>query len=1107
MADNEEIGVKITGSETVTPAVESTKSSLGTLPGASAGASASFDKMSGSADNLTASTRLLTAQSINLSGAVTKNLDDVALAYIGMARLADGTIVTAEAAAKLTAETKSAEEAFNTAYAAAHAYEDQTRVLSAAVAEAAEVGALNKKAVGDMSLAYRAYVGDLTAAEQSAPAFIKGLGLANANAQILKAGMLEGAEGVTLLSEAQIINSASTSDFIKILKASESGLTSFTPEMVLVAKATQGTKTAFDEALSSTAIMAKATEALGAESLNTAQRIAVVKVAVLEEQAALEIANSGFLKTGLTASQTTMRVRALSDEISGGRLRQGLGTLTNVILSMATANGASIGLAVGVLGAAAAAGFLAYEIISLNNEMNRLTGTLQLQGRASENAKGFIIEQSDAMHDMHGVSRTMADDILQVELAQAHLSAEMMNNVNQMVPLFVAAYGDKAPEAVGKLVKALNDLTENSLKALDREMANLDPATYELAQKLLLVGDKAGAAQLVLDAMAARGKTGIKSLDEQAKELVKTIDALNAAYLQTAASGVQGSDMAAAALSRQLDKARAELAGINEQIAKSKQDQTDNRSKDEFDAAEKINNVLSDRELIIRNIAKFQADAAGASNSTEFESFTAAAAKEQEKLNKLIMQENKSQFANFVAQQEDMVSETKRGSAERIAALEREAAEAARVFGAGSTEALKADAKIGAERRTAAAEGKRLTDEQYRAQIASLAAQGQAFSGGSSERIAILAKEAAIAIRTYGYGSTQFSEIEKEMTANLRVNAEQQTAAEISAMNVRGALYDKDYASTVQMLSEKVRTHELTAAQVEALEKRMADAIYAIQLGLLNKEAALGNLSVQQAQRIANQKELIEKNRVARVQKAEATADAVREQRVLAASNAINRTANQEVLSIIRGQQTLLGAVGNIGSQMVAQFVEASLRRVVAWAAHSAIIQAITHSETIANIAEWLFGDDAAVVGSKVSALSQITDNAAIAGSAAFASTAAIPIVGPGLAPAAGAAAVTADMAYAGLLSSAGGVEIPSGVNPLIQAHAQETVLPADLAVPLGKALRSGKFGGGGDTHIHIHATDADSFAKQLSNASSHLSKLMRDSVRSFDPNMKGFAQ
>lgn len=117
---------------------------------------------------------------------------------------------------------------------------------------------------------------------------------------------------------------------------------------------------------------------------------------------------------------------------------------------------------------------------------------------------------------------------------------------------------------------------------------------------------------------------------------------------------------------------------------------------------------------------------------------------------------------------------------------------------------------------------------------------------------------------------------------------------------------------------------------------------------------------------------------------------------------------------------------------------------------------------------------------------------AASAAAAAFFSQAGIPIIGPILAV---AAAATAGAFVDGLLSkvpgAAVGADIPTGVNPILQAHGGEIVLPKPSSAVLRSlpaavdALSSGSGpGGGGDTHNwNIYANDAQSFEQYLGRA------------------------
>jgi hypothetical protein len=137
---------------------------------------------------------------------------------------------------------------------------------------------------------------------------------------------------------------------------------------------------------------------------------------------------------------------------------------------------------------------------------------------------------------------------------------------------------------------------------------------------------------------------------------------------------------------------------------------------------------------------------------------------------------------------------------------------------------------------------------------------------------------------------------------------------------------------------------------------------------------------------------------------------------------------------------------------------------------------------------------------SMLTAEKTIFNEAVKAAASAYSSVASIPLVGWLLAPGAAAAAFVAVEAYGNLASAAGGYDIPAGVNPMVQAHAQEMILPASIANPLRAQLAAANFnaspgaaGGpsGGETHIHnwnLHGVmDGASLRRVLeSNRSDH---------------------
>jgi hypothetical protein len=85
------------------------------------------------------------------------------------------------------------------------------------------------------------------------------------------------------------------------------------------------------------------------------------------------------------------------------------------------------------------------------------------------------------------------------------------------------------------------------------------------------------------------------------------------------------------------------------------------------------------------------------------------------------------------------------------------------------------------------------------------------------------------------------------------------------------------------------------------------------------------------------------------------------------------------------------------------------------------------------------------------------------------------------------------------LMSAAGGYDIPAGVNPLVQAHAREMILPEKHADVI-RGLADGQGGGAaasGDTfHVSMQFMDARGAEDFLRRNQGPLVKVMKDAAR-----------
>jgi hypothetical protein len=210
----------------------------------------------------------------------------------------------------------------------------------------------------------------------------------------------------------------------------------------------------------------------------------------------------------------------------------------------------------------------------------------------------------------------------------------------------------------------------------------------------------------------------------------------------------------------------------------------------------------------------------------------------------------------------------------------------------------------------------------------------------------------------------------------------------------------------------------------------------------------------------------------------------------------IGNAFSSSLTGMITGQENFRQALANIGNAIVGDFVNMAVKRATNWIASEATMTSASQAGDIARTAS---ADSAAAVGKTAQAAAgsaTVFGDANKAASGAYSAVAGIPIVGPILAPAAAVAAFAAVMAY-DVFSAEGGFDIPAGLNPVTQLHEREMVLPASIAEPLRAGLGTGNRAGG---DIHIHAVDAASFQRLLSDNKSALARALRGAHRTFDP-------
>ncbi|WP_026440174.1 phage tail tape measure protein [Acidocella facilis] len=331
--------------------------------------------------------------------------------------------------------------------------------------------------------------------------------------------------------------------------------------------------------------------------------------------------------------------------------------------------------------------------------------------------------------------------------------------------------------------------------------------------------------------------------------------------------------------------------------------------------------------------------------------------------------------------------------------------------------------------------------------------------------------------------------------------ADQEVQIAQDAANAQRQIQQSLYSAQVSEWNAEVSQGKMTKAQEIQDEIAAQQQIYQTNLAEKEKEANLAHLSAAQKEKALDDVKVYEAEHVAEMARLEAElvqqqqedakkiADAQKQaadktkQAWQLAFQPITQAFDTSINGILQGTQTLQSAEAKAAQSITLAFIDAAAKKVVT--ALEADTQILAHgvatelgltAATQAGEAERLSakvaGDAQGRAVSLSTAIAQMNKYAATAAGGAFSAVAGVPIIGPILAPAAAAAAYTGVMAYE-VMSAEGGTVIPAGVNPLMQLHEKEVVLPAHIAQPLLGMVNNGMDDqGGGDSYqLNFHNT------------------------------------
>ncbi|MBN8909614.1 MAG: hypothetical protein J0H99_24135, partial [Rhodospirillales bacterium] len=350
-----------------------------------------------------------------------------------------------------------------------------------------------------------------------------------------------------------------------------------------------------------------------------------------------------------------------------------------------------------------------------------------------------------------------------------------------------------------------------------------------------------------------------------------------------------------------------------------------------------------------------------------------------------------------------------------------------------------------------AAVKRRAADEGLRSQLQTIDQEMDAYQTGSAERVRIAKQEADLVRRTEGEKGALYRETTNKLRAEQRAATEAQRQARLSDLDGAQQVAQQDYAIQEQSIQLKRQLGQISATQEMQDLQKLKQQEYLVELQALQQKERLWQQGSKEYQKIQSQILVLQRKHEMEMRQIEAQSITQQQQKWTGFFSGLKSSFNSSVMGMIQGTQTFGQAVGNIflglGQAVFGVFEDMA--------------------------AKWLVSQIVGTQAAATSARTEIGANAAVAGSAAFASTAAIPIIGPELAPAAASAAYASTMAFQAAVPgfAVGAWDLPS--DTLAMVHQGETIMPKTFAEGFRE---NGGFGSSsGDVHVHLQAWDGPS--------------------------------
>lgn len=390
-------------------------------------------------------------------------------------------------------------------------------------------------------------------------------------------------------------------------------------------------------------------------------------------------------------------------------------------------------------------------------------------------------------------------------------------------------------------------------------------------------------------------------------------------------------------------------------------------------------------------------------------------------------------------------------------------------------------------------------ERRYLAAKASLATQGRgdalaAFKletdlakQGSLERVMAAERERDAARRIFGQKSSQAIEAEKRYVEAVRAYEREVTQETINQTAIRTARRLGDIDLLEREIQFRRQIGAISAAE-EANQLRIAaQERYQIRLQELQDELKLNRDRPEDVRRINLEIEKLYNDHRLRLQEINnrARLETINEYKSIA--QPIQQSLAGAISGVITGQQTAMQALASIGQAALSSLINFGIQKLSDWVTQQLFTMALSSASSVAE------------------SYGQIANHAAVAAAAAYASTAAIPIIGPELAPAAAAAAYGTTIGFAGLVVPFARQGYDVDRDGMAFLHKKEMVLPEPYAdVIRGAAQGQGSLGGGNGPLIGSVAVSpvGTLSRRQVMAMADSIAETVYAKIRKFDPRL-----